>query len=250
MCELASTELGEIDAVSRAQAANLSLVIRTLRRIAPRLVDEAVPDVGVDDARLFRPAAIELVKVGRVFARLYAALRRETNPDHRNTGAFERRNGGVDALDVGELPLFRAEFPGAVGRLAYLFRRHVGIAFCRLTRLLLEVRSHRRAWYSSRRSRRRIRLRRATRRRWWRNLLADRMTIVVSDHHHDDLGFLDSDSLARRLRPVEIAARVIADEAGIGTVFAHDADIGIIGVCIFKSVGEPVRVRKIGRAHV
>ena len=63
---------------------------------------------------------------------LCATLRSETNPDHRNTGTFECRNGGVDALDVGELPLFRVEFPGAVGRLAYLFRRHLGIAFYRL----------------------------------------------------------------------------------------------------------------------
>ena len=26
-------------------------------------------------------------------------------------------------------------------------------------------------------------------------------------------------------------------------MFAHDADLGVIGVCIFKPVGEPVRVR-------
>src|SRR5262249_48267823 len=170
---LARADLGEIAATAGAQTADRPSVIRPLRRIAPRLVDEAVPNVGVDDARLFGPAAIELVKVGRILARLCVALRSETNPDHRNTGAFERRNGGVDALDVGELPLFRAEFPGPVSRLAYLFRRHVGIAFYRLTRVLLEVRSHRRAWYSSRRSRRRVRLRRATRRRCWRNPLAN-----------------------------------------------------------------------------
>src|SRR5262245_55291425 len=241
--KLARAELGEIDAVAGAQTADLAFVIRTLRRIASPLVNEAVPNVGIDDTRLFSSAAIELVEVRRVFARLCAALRGETNPDHRNTGAFERRNGGVDALDVGELPLFRAEFPGPVSRLAYLFRRHMWIAFYRVTRLLLEVRSHRRTWYSSRRSRRRVRLRRATRRRCRRNLLADRLTIVISDHHHDDLGFLDSDNLARRLRPVDIAARVIADEAGIRAMLAHDADIGIIGVCIFKPVGEPVRVR-------
>src|SRR5262245_9144689 len=241
--KLARAELGEIDAIAGAQTADLAFVIWTLRRIAPRLVDEAVPNVGVDDARLFGPAAIELVKVGRILARLCVALRSETNPDHRNTGAFERRNGGVDALDVGELPLFRAEFPGAVSRLAYLFRRHVGIAFYRLTRLLFEVRSHWRAWCSSRRSRRRVRLRRATGRRWRRNLLANRLTIVASDHHHDDLRLLCSDNLARRLRPVDIAARVIADEAGIRAMLAHDADIGIVGVCIFKPVGEPVRVR-------
>src|SRR5262249_41463249 len=66
---------------------------------------------------------------------------------------------------------------------------------------------------------------------------------VVSDHHDDELGLLGSDDLTRRLRPVDIAAPVIADETGIGAMLAHDADIGIIGVCIFKPVGEPVRVR-------
>ncbi len=56
MRELARAELGEIDAIAGAQTADLAFVIRTLRRIAPRLVDEAVPSVGVDYARLFGPA--------------------------------------------------------------------------------------------------------------------------------------------------------------------------------------------------
>ena len=86
-------------------------------------------------------------------ARLCAALRSETNPDHRHTGAFECRNGGVDALDVRELPLFRVKFPGAVGRLARLFRRHLGMPFYCLGRLLLGVRPHRRACRRSRRGR-------------------------------------------------------------------------------------------------
>src|SRR4029077_8656139 len=81
MRKLARAELGELDAIAGAQTADLAFVIRTLRRIAARLVDEAVPNVGVDDARLFGPAAIELVEVGRIFARLCAALRSETNPD-------------------------------------------------------------------------------------------------------------------------------------------------------------------------
>ena len=74
VCELARAELGEIDAIAGAQAAGLAFVIRTLRRITPRLVDEGVPN-DKDDACLLGPAAIELVKVGRIFARLGAALR-------------------------------------------------------------------------------------------------------------------------------------------------------------------------------
>src|SRR5262245_53010706 len=68
MRKLARAKLGEIDAIAGAQTADLAFVIRTLRRIAPRLVDEAVPNVGVNDARLFGTAAIELVKVGRILA--------------------------------------------------------------------------------------------------------------------------------------------------------------------------------------
>ena len=126
--KLARAELGEIDAIAGAEPANLAFVVRTLRRVAAHLIDEAVPNVDIDDACLLGPAAIELVKVGQILARLCAALRSETNPDHRNTGAFECRNGGVDALDVGELPLFRVEFPGAVGRLARLFQASCGDA--------------------------------------------------------------------------------------------------------------------------
>ena len=62
--KLAGAELGEIDAIAGAQAANLAFVVRTLRRVAARLVDEAVPNVDVDDPRLVGPTAIELVEVG------------------------------------------------------------------------------------------------------------------------------------------------------------------------------------------
>ena len=133
------------------------------------------------------------------------------------------------------------KFPGAVGRLARLFRRHLGMPFYCLGWLLFGVRPHRRACRSSQRGRR-VRLRRAARWRW-RHLLAHRLTIVVADHHDDEFGSLGSNDLARHLWPLGITARVIADEAGIGAMFAHDADLGLLGVCIFKPVGEPVRVR-------
>src|ERR1700704_5283886 len=58
-----------------------------------------------------------------------------------------------------------------------------------------------------------------------RSLFADRLTVVVSDHHDDEFGFVGCDALARHLRPLDIAARVVADEAGIGAVLAHDADL-------------------------
>ena len=58
-----------------------------------------------------------------------------------------------------------------------------------------------------------------------------------------NLGFSAAMISRATLRPLGITARVIADKAGIGAMFAHDADLGVIGVCIFKPVGEPVRVR-------
>src|SRR5262249_41136589 len=162
------------------------------------LVDEAVPDVDIDDARLLGAATIELVEISRVLARLGAALRGETDPQHRNAGALERRDGGVDPLDVGELPFFRTELPGPIVGLARLLRRHVGVLLRRLRRLgwlLLGVGRRRRTLWHCRLRRLLCRLRRAplrrsraTRRRR-RSLLADRLAIVVADHHDDELGF-------------------------------------------------------------
>src|SRR5215475_791906 len=81
------------------------------------------------------------------------------------------------------------------------------------------------------------------RRRGRRSLLTDGLAIVVSDHHHDELGLFRSDNLARHLRPLAIAALIVTDEAGIGAMFAHDADLGLLGKGIFKPEGKPVSVR-------
>src|SRR5215813_2584425 len=146
--KLAGAELGVIDAVAAAQAANLSFVIRPLRRVAARLVDEAVPDVDIHDSRLLGPAAVELVEIGGIGARLGAALRRQTYPHHRNAGALEGGDGRIDAPDIGELPLLRVEFPRSIGCLARLLRRHVGV-FGSLGgggRLLLRVGRRGRNW--------------------------------------------------------------------------------------------------------
>jgi hypothetical protein len=83
-------------------------------------------------------------------------------------------------------------------------------------------------------------------RRRRRSLLADRLAIVVADHHDDELRLLGGDDLARHLRPLNVAARVVADEAGIGAMLAHDRDLGLLGKCVLEPVGQPVRV---GVAH-
>src|SRR5256886_5238176 len=124
---LAGAELGLIAAVAAAQAANLSFVIRPLRRVAARLVDEAVPDVDIHDSRLLGSAAVELVEIGRIGARLGTALRRQTHPHDRNACALEGGNGRIDAPDIGELPLLRVKLPRSIGCLARLLRRHIGV---------------------------------------------------------------------------------------------------------------------------
>ena len=58
--KLASAELSEVDAIAGAQSASLPLVVWSLRRELAGLVNEAVPDVHVDDASLLGQTAVEL----------------------------------------------------------------------------------------------------------------------------------------------------------------------------------------------
>src|SRR5262249_27409080 len=60
-------------------------------------------------------------------------------------------------------------------------------------------------------------------------LFADRLTVVVSDHHDDEFGLLGRNDLARHLRPLEIAALIVADQAGIGAMLTYDADLRVFG---------------------
>src|SRR5262249_56068642 len=75
-----------------------------------------------------------------------------------------------------------------------------------------------------------------------RSLFPDGLAIIVSDHHHDEFGFLGNDDLARHLRPFALAALIVTNETGIGAMFAHDADLGLLGKGIFKPKGNPVSV--------
>src|SRR6516225_9037619 len=204
-------------------------IIRSLWRELPVLIDKAVPNIDIDNSCLLRLAAVEFVEISRIGTRLRATLGGQANPDDRNAGALQCRDGGVDALDVSELPLFRLEFPRSVGRLARLCGRRVAM-------LLLDRRRRRWDWRG-----RLYRLR--VRWRGRRSLLTDSLAIIVSDHHDDEFGFLGSDDLARHLRPFAIAAPIVADETGIGAMFAHDADFGLLGKSIFEPVGKPVSVR-------
>src|SRR5205807_9135072 len=44
------------------------------------------------------------------------------------------------------------------------------------------------------------------------------------------------------LRPVAFAPCIVADEAGIGAMLAHNADLGLLGEGLFEPVGQPVGV--------
>src|ERR1700756_1037081 len=100
-------------------------------------------------------------------------------------------------------------------------------------------------WWScgrTRLGRLRIRLGRSRTSHHRGGLFADRLTVVVSDHHDDEFGLLGRNDLARHLRPLEIAALIVADQAGIGAMLAHDADLRVLRKGIFEPVSQPIRV--------
>src|SRR5260370_14835792 len=154
-------------------------MIRSLWRELPLLVDKAVPNIDIVNSCLLRLAAVEFVEIRRSGTGVCPTLGGQTNPDDRNARALQCRDGGTDALDVSELPLFRLEFPRSVGRLARLCRRQLGMLL--LDRLPLQVRRRRwacRGWL--------YRLR--VRRRGRRSRLSDGLALLVSGHPHDELG--------------------------------------------------------------
>src|SRR5258707_6006461 len=209
-------------------------MVRSLWRELTLLIDKAVPNIDIDNSCLLSLAAVEFVEISRIGTGVRATLGGQTNPDDRNARALQCCDDGVDALDVSELPLFRLELPWSVVRLPRLCRRRVAMLL--LDRLPLQIRRRRWDWRG-----RLYRLR--VRWRGRRSLLTDGLAIIVSDHHDDEFGFLGSDDLARHLRPLALAALIVTDETGIGAMFAHDADLGLLGKGIFKPVGKPVSVR-------
>ena len=72
-------------------------------------------------------------------------------------------------------------------------------------------------------------------------LLADRLAVVEADHHHDEFRLLGRDDFARDLRPVDVAARLVADQAGIGACLRTIADLGRFGERVLEPVGRASR---------
>src|SRR5215475_2034111 len=86
MGKLSRPGLGEIHPVAGAQPAGLALEIGAELRVAAVFVNEAVPDIDVDDACLVGPAAIKIVEKGDVRRSFLPAQR--GNPT-QNTGTPE-----------------------------------------------------------------------------------------------------------------------------------------------------------------
>src|SRR5262249_50885639 len=82
--ELPGAGFSEIDAIVRAQAANLALEVRPLRGELAGVVDEAVPYVDVDNAGLLGALAIKLIEIGGVGRLAGGALGRQADPEHRD----------------------------------------------------------------------------------------------------------------------------------------------------------------------
>ena len=113
MSELSGSEPSEIDPIARAQPPDLTFEVGPLRRIPTSLINESVPNVDVADARLLGLPAIEFVEIGRIGGTAAIALRWQRDPKYRDTGAFERRNRGIDPLDISGFPFFavKLEWP-------------------------------------------------------------------------------------------------------------------------------------------
>jgi len=100
MPKLDRAGLGEINAVAGPQAPGLALEIRAIERKVSALVDEAVPDVNIDDASLFGVVPVKIIEIGHIGGRLRSADRRQPDPEHRHALALERSDRVVDALDL------------------------------------------------------------------------------------------------------------------------------------------------------
>src|SRR6516165_450619 len=83
MGKLSGSGLGEVHAVSGTQSSGLTLNVRARLSEAAVLVDEAIPHIDIDDARLIGPAAIEVVEKRDVAGRFLPAQWWQPYPEHR-----------------------------------------------------------------------------------------------------------------------------------------------------------------------
>ncbi len=123
MRELARAGPGEIHAVVRAQAPDLTLEVRALLQEAAGFVDKSVPDIDIGDAGLAGGVAIQRIQEQHIRGRLGAAHRGQANPQHRHTPGFQDADHLVDLPGVEFDPAFLAKLIKAVRRARALLRR-------------------------------------------------------------------------------------------------------------------------------
>src|SRR4029079_1398825 len=205
-------------AVARTQAAHLAFIVRAEVRVFSRLVDKSIPDVDIDHAGALGAGTIEGIEVDGRSGLLWAADRRQTDPEYRHAFALERGDRVVDALRIDLGPLVGAEFDRTgcplarlrfgcrdrillsvldlILRLGFFFRRLFAyfIFFFLLVRFLRQV------------------------------ALADILTVADTEHHHNEIRLLLSEDVARNMPPIEIALRLVSQQSRVQFVFADNGN--------------------------
>src|SRR5262249_44663659 len=210
-------------------------------RVFSALVDEAVPDIDVDNPRAFRARAIKIVEIDRIGGRFGATQRRQADPDHGHALAFHCGDRFVDALGIDFRPLFGSEFDSATCLLRWLrFRLGSGWLLLLFGVLFLVLRVL-----------------------FGRRLfclvflvllilafllvgvlgglaLANAFAIADAQHHHDVVGFLLREDIAGDTPPVEIALGFVTHQPRVKLVFPDDRDFRRIRERVFETVAKPI----------
>ena len=182
--ELAGPGLGEVHAIAGAQPPGLAFKFGTRLGIVAVLIDEAVPDVDIDDAGLVG-ADCDRDRSGMGYRPPMPAPQwRQTDPKHRYTRCLERRDGVVDPPDIRSLQASvrnsRVLLPregcgsGAVGPSG---SEHFGFRACRAR--TLRCRPAAAAGFTSARVR--------------RDLFPHLLAVVDPNHHQHEFRFLRRD---------------------------------------------------------
>ena len=231
--ELARAVFGEIDAVARTQPPHLAFIVRAEIRVLAGLVHESVPHVDIDHAGALGARAIEIVEIDRVGGGFGAADRGQADPEHRHALALEGRNRIVDAFRVNLRPFIAAKFDSAVHTLAALRLGRDARRLILLAGLILFLRTLVGVFFVLLFLGVLVGL-------FGQIALADVLAVADAEHHDHVVGLLLREDIARDVPPVEIAFRLVAQQAGIYLVLTDDGDFRRVRKRVFQSIGEPV----------
>ncbi len=207
--QLPGAGLGEIDAVGGAQAAHLAFIVGTEGRELSGVVDEAVPDIDVDDTGAFGALTIEVVEIKRIGGRLGTADRRQPDPEHRHAFALERGNGLIDALGINGSPLVATEFEHAGRRrFCFGFRCGDGLVFRLVLRRLVALFLIAILLVAGL-----LTFGLLFFRLLGEIFFPDVLAVADADHHDDVVRLLLGEDVAHDMPPIEVALGVVAQQA-------------------------------------